>query len=176
MTNIPYLSEAAKLQAQLVRWRRDLHQIPETGIELPQTMAYIQKELENMGIEYKAYPDISCIEATLGTSGKCFLLRSDMDALPVREEADLPFKSTNGNMHGCGHDLHATNLLGAAKLLKAHESELPGKVKLLFQSGEEVFQGARAAVEAGILENPHVDAAFAMHVIAMMPMGVVMNG
>ena len=99
-----------------------------------------------------------------------------MDALPVAEEADLPFKSTNGNMHGCGHDLHAAILLGAAKLLKAREQALPGTVKLLFQSGEEVFRGAKAAIEAGVLENPHVDAAFAMHVIAMMPVGVMMTG
>ena len=77
-------------------------------------------------------------------------------------------------MLGCGHDIHGTILLGAAKLLNAHEQELRGTVKLLFQSGEEVFQGAKAAVEAGVLE--HVDAAFAMHVIAMMPVGVIMTG
>lgn len=176
MNNISYLSEAAALQPRLVQWRRDLHKIPEVGTRLPQTMAYIKARLEEMGIGYKTYDDISCIEATLGTGEKCFLLRSDMDALPVREEADLPFKSTNGNMHGCGHDLHATVLLGAAQLLKAHEDALSGTVKLLFQSGEEVFQGAKAAVQAGVLENPHVDAAFAMHVIAMMPMGVVITG
>ena len=176
MNNTNFLTEAAALQPRLVQWRRDLHQIPEVGTRLPQTMAYIKERLDEMGIGYKAYDEISCIEATLGAGEKCFLLRSDMDALPVREEADLPFQSTNGNMHGCGHDLHATVLLGAAQLLKAHEHALPGTVKLLFQSGEEVFQGAKAAVQAGVLENPHVDAAFAMHVIAMMPMGVVITG
>lgn len=168
--------EAAALQEHLIEWRRTLHQIPETGITLPQTMAFIKERLNEMGISYKSYDDISCIEATIGTGGKCFLLRSDMDALPVAEETDVPFKSTNGCMHGCGHDMHAAILLGAAKLLKAHESELKGTVKLLFQSGEEVFQGAKAAVEAGVLENPHVEAAFAMHVIAMIPVGVLMTG
>ena len=75
-----------------------------------------------------------------------------MDALPVEEETGLEFASKNGCMHGCGHDLHATILLGAAKILKAYEEELPGVVKLLFQPGEETFRGAKAAVEAGVLE------------------------
>ena len=174
-TNL-YLQEAYALQPQLIQWRRKLHQIPETGTDLPQTMAYIREQLDEMGIPYQYHPSISCIEATLGSGSKCFLLRSDVDAIPIPEETNLPFRSTNGCMHGCGHDLHGTILLGAAKLLKQHESELTGTVKLLFQSGEEVFQGASAAVGAGVLENPKVDAAFAMHVIAMLPMGLVMTG
>lgn len=168
--------EAAELQSQLVKWRRTLHQIPEVGTKLPQTVAYIREKLDEMDIPYKVYEDISCVEAVIGSGGKCFLLRSDMDGLPVVEEADVPFKSTNGCMHGCGHDMHAAILLGAAKLLKFHEKDLKGTVKLLFQSGEEVFKGAKAAVEAGVLENPPVEAAFAMHVIAMMPAGVMMTG
>lgn len=171
-----FQQEAAALQEQLVQWRRSLHQIPETGIHLPKTMEFIRQQLEEMGISCHVYEDISCIEATIGQGGKCFLLRSDVDALPVTEETDLPFRSTNGCMHGCGHDLHGTILLGAAKLLKAHERELKGTVKLLFQSGEEVFLGAKSAIAAGVLENPKVDAAFAMHVIAMMPVGVLMTG
>lgn len=170
------LKESAELQSQLVQWRRSLHQIPETGITLPKTIAFIKERLDEMEIPYKIYEDISCIEATIGSGGKCFMLRSDVDGLPVTEEAEVSFKSTNGCMHGCGHDMHGTVLLGAAKLLKAHESELKGTVKLLFQSGEEVFKGAKAAVEAGILEHPHVDAAFAMHVIALLPAGIIMTG
>lgn len=170
------MKEAAGLQSQLVEWRRTLHQIPEIGINLPQTVSFVKERLEEMGVSYKVYEDISCIEAIIGSGGKCFLLRSDMDALPVKEEADVAFRSTNGCMHGCGHDMHAAILLGAVKLLKSHESELKGTVKLLFQSGEEVFKGARAAVEGGVLENPHVEAAFAVHVIAMMPAGVMMTG
>lgn len=169
-------NEAAALQSQIVAWRRALHQMPEVGTNLPQTTAFIEKTLKELGIPCKVHRDISCVEATIGSGGKCFLLRSDMDALPVREEADVPFKSTNGCMHGCGHDMHAAILLGAAKLLKDHEAELKGTVKLLFQSGEEVFQGAKAAVEAGVLDDPKVDAAFAMHVIAMIPAGIVMTG
>lgn len=172
----PLINEAASLQAQIVRWRRELHAMPEVGTALPKTMTFIRQQLEDMGIPYQSYDEISCITATIGSGGKCFLLRSDADGLPVREETELPFRSENGCMHGCGHDMHTAILLGAAKLLKAHEKELKGTVKLLFQSGEEVFQGAKAAVEAGVLEQPHVDAAFAMHVIAMIPVGIVMTG
>lgn len=173
MENV-FRQEAEKLQSQLVAWRRALHQMPEVGTTLPQTMKFIKDELDKLGISYRYYEEISCIEAILGQGEKCFLLRSDVDALPVKEEADVPFRSTNGNMHGCGHDLHGAILLGAAKLLKEHEKELPGRVKLLFQSGEEVFQGAKAAVKAGVLED--VQGAFAMHVIAMMGVGIVMTG
>ena len=171
-----FLAEAKEMQEELIRWRRALHRIPEVGTNLPQTMAYIKERLEEMNIPYQFYSDISCVAATIGAGKKCFLLRSDADGIPVKEETDLPFRSDNGCMHGCGHDLHTAILLGAAKLLKKHESELPGTVKLLFQSGEEVFQGAKAAIEAGVLENPKVDAAFAMHVIAMMPVGIIMTG
>lgn len=170
------LEEASALQEQLVKWRRQLHQIPETGICLPQTMAFIKARLDELGIAYQAYDEISCIAATIGTGDRCFLLRSDMDALPMKEEAEVSFRSTNGCMHGCGHDMHAAILLGAAQLLKAHEKELSGTVKLLFQSGEEVFQGGKAAIAAGVLENPRVEAAFAMHVIAMLPAGMLMTG
>lgn len=175
-TNMTFSEEAAALQEQFIIWRRALHQIPEVGIQLPNTMKYIREQLDDMGITYKYHEDISCIEAIIGAGEKCFLLRSDVDGLPVVEETDIPFKSTNGCMHGCGHDMHGAILLGAAKLLKNHENELKGTVKLLFQSGEEIFQGAKAAIEANVLEQPAVDAAFAMHVIAMMPAGVIMTG
>lgn len=175
-TGKQFLQEAAMLQDQLICWRRTLHQVPETGIVLPKTMAVIRQALEELGVAYEAYEEISCIVATIGSGEKCYLLRSDMDGLQMQEEADVPFKAANGHMHSCGHDMHAAILLGAAKLLKAHEQELKGTVKLLFQSGEEVFQGAEAAVKAGVLENPKVDAALALHVIAMIPMGVIMTG
>ena len=171
-----FLKEGAALQPDLVAWRRDLHQMPETGTSIPKTTAYIRHQLTQLGIACTVHEDISCVEATIGTGSPCFLLRSDMDAIPGTEEADVPFRAEGNAMHGCGHDLHAAILLGAAKLLKAHEAQLPGTVKLLFQSGEEVFQGAKAAIDAGILENPDVDAALAIHVIAMMPLGLVMTG
>lgn len=158
------LKEANALQQELSKWRRALHQMPEIGLHLPKTVEFVAKELEKMGINYTVYEDCSCIVALIGKGEKCFMLRSDMDGLPVTEESGEPFASENGCMHACGHDMHATTLLGAAKLLKEHEGELKGTVKLLFQSAEETFKGAKAALDAGVLENPKVDAAFAMHV------------
>ena len=170
------LVEAQAMKEELVSWRRTLHQIPELGVKLPQTVAFVVSKLEEMGVSYEVYEDCSCVTATIGNGGKCILLRGDMDALPVEEEADVDFKSTNGCMHACGHDMHATALLGAVKLLKAHESELKGTVKFIFQSGEEVFAGAKAAIESGLMENPHVDAAFGTHVFGAMPVNSVFYG
>lgn len=171
-----FLKEAESMKMELVEWRRELHQIPELGINLPQTVKYIAHKLDEIGINYKVYEEISCIEAVIGAGEKCILLRSDIDGLPMEEEAEVEFKSKNGNMHGCGHDMHGTILLGAAKLLKIHEKELKGKVKLLFQSGEEVFEGSKAVIKAGIMENPHVDAAFAIHVLGNAPLGSLQTG
>ena len=103
--------------------------------------------------------------------GPVILLRADMDALPMPEEAEVDFCSqTPGKMHGCGHDMHAAMLLGAAKLLKAHEAEIPGTVKLEFQPAEEIFQGSLDMLANGLLENPKVDAAMMIHVVAGMPL------
>ena len=158
------LQEAEAMQEQLVTWRRGLHRIPETGTHLPQTVTFIKNQLDAIGVAYKIHEECSCITAELGKGEPCIMLRSDMDGLPIKEESGETFASENGCMHACGHDLHATVLLGAAKLLKDHEAEIEGTVKLLLQSGEETFNGAKAAIEAGVMENPKVDAAFAMHV------------
>lgn len=164
-----YLTEAQAMKEEIIRWRRALHQIPELGITLPKTIAYISARLTELGIEHEVKEDISCIFATIGKGDRCFLLRGDVDGLPGEEQSGLDFASTNGCMHSCGHDMHGAALLGAAKILKAHEEELKGTVKLLFQSGEEIFAGAKAAIEAGVLEN--VDAAFGLHIFAPEPMG-----
>lgn len=158
------LKEAKEMQGELSRVRRYLHQNPELGTTLPKTVAFIAEELEKLGITYRVCEESSNIIAQIGTGGKCFLLRGDMDALPIQEESGEAFSSNNGCMHACGHDMHATILLGAAHLLKERQSELKGTVKLLFQSGEETFSGAREAIKAGVLEDPKVDVAFAMHV------------
>lgn len=173
---IDFVKEAKEIESTLIKWRRVLHQIPEVGLNLIQTVSYVKERLDEIGVSYKVYEDISCITATIGRGEPCFLLRSDMDGLRVLEEADVDFKSQNGCMHGCGHDVHATILLGAAKLLKAHEKELKGTVKLLFQSGEETFEGAKSAIKAGVLENPKVSAGFAAHIIGSIPLGVIMTG
>ena len=160
--------EALAMKDEIIANRRHLHQNPELGLELPKTAAYVEEKLREMGYEPKRVGDCGIV-ATIGKEGgKCFLLRADMDALPVEEQTDLEFRSTNGWMHACGHDCHTANLLGAAKLLKAHESELEGMVKLMFQPAEETMDGGKMMVEGGVCEG--VDAALAMHVFSGMPL------
>lgn len=163
--------DAETIQSWLVQMRRELHRHPETGFDLPWTRAEVKRELEAMG-----YEPVDCgkagIVAVVGGKrpGKTMLLRADMDALPLREETESDYQSeTPGKMHGCGHDLHTTMLLGAAKLLKEREEKICGCVKLMFQPAEEIFQGAADMIEAGVLENPAVDAAVMMHVVAGQP-------
>ncbi|MCI9217340.1 MAG: amidohydrolase [Dorea sp.] len=163
--------EAEQLQEELTAWRRELHQIPEVGLTLPKTVAFVTKKLEEMNIEYTVYEDSSNIVACIGKGDTCYMIRGDMDALPIEEQSQEPFSSTNGCMHACGHDMHTTMMLGAAKLIKAHESELRGVAKLIFQSAEEIFAGAKALIRSGAMENPHVDAAMALHVFSQVPLG-----
>jgi amidohydrolase len=134
-------------------------------MDLPETAAFVKTKLEEMGYraEYVAGTGVTAL-AGGKKKGKCFLLRADMDALPVDEKTELEFKSVNGKMHACGHDFHTTMLLGAAKLLKTMEDDIEGTVKLMFQPAEETLQGAKAMIESGILDNPHVDAAAMFHV------------
>ena len=181
------------MAADLAAWRHDLHRSPELANDLPQTSAYVQARLTEMGIPFRTLVDGSCVVALVGKGaraahegaaeddacGTVVMLRADMDSLPVAEESGEPFASDNGCMHACGHDLHATALLGAARLLKEHEDELvalDGTVKLLFQPGEETFTGARAALAEGLLESPAPEAAFAMHVNSQSPLGLVLYG
>lgn len=155
---------ARAIEKIIIRDRRELHSCAETGFDLKNTYTYVWKQLEEMGIEPRKCGRCG-IAATIGQGGKTFLLRADMDALPVQEESGLPFACKTGCMHACGHDMHTAMLLGAARLLKAYESELGGTVKLMFQPAEEPLQGARDMIEAGILENPKVDAAMMLHVM-----------
>ncbi len=168
------LSEAQNLNDMLVTNRRYLHMHPETGFDLTETKAYVRSELEKMG-----YAPVDCGKSGLlvlaggQKPGKVFLLRADMDALPIKEEADVDFPSKNeGKMHACGHDMHTAMLLGAAKLLKMHESEINGTIKLCFQPAEEIFEGSKDMIDAGLLKNPDVDAALMIHVMAGMPFSV----
>ena len=170
MTSDTLLQEAEQIRDHVLRERRTLHQIPGTGFDIGDTLAFMKKELTDMGLQ-PADCGRAGVTALVGGKrpGKVFLLRADMDALPIREEADLEFASQNGRMHACGHDLHTAMLLGAARLLKAHEDEIPGTVKLMFQPAEEIFEGSHDMIEAGLLENPKVDAALMIHVMAGMP-------
>jgi amidohydrolase len=166
--------EAARaLESELVANRRHLHANPELGDQLPGTVAFVTGKLDQLGIEWQ--PCGPCgIVACLGRPGRTLLLRGDMDALPIAEATDLPFRATNGWGHCCGHDLHTSMLLGAAAVLKQHEAELQGTVKLMFQPAEETGTGAKGMLDAGVLENPKVDAALAMHVASYLPPSLVL--
>lgn len=166
-----FLEEALKLQDETVQRRRFLHQHPGTEFEIEDTLAYVKKELENMGYQPKLCGKAGLVAlAGQKKNGKVFLLRADMDALPIKEEADVDFASKNGKMHACGHDMHTAMLLSAAKLLKKYEDQIQGTVKLMFQPAEEVFEGSHDMIEAGLLKNPDVDAAMMIHVMAAMPL------
>jgi len=160
------LAQVHALSDEIVKWRRDLHRIPEIGMVLPKTFEYVKKKLDEFNIEYTTYENHSGISAVLGKKeGKTIAIRADMDALAIKEETNLDFKSENDNMHACGHDGHTAILLGIAKLLKKNEDKLNGKVKLIFQPSEEIGPGgALAMIEDGVLENPKVDAMLALHV------------
>lgn len=152
---------------EVITWRRDLHQIPEVGVELPQTSEYVCQQLKKMEIPYQKGVGLDSaivaeIEGTKAGKGKTIALRADMDALPVKEETNLPFASQNGNMHACGHDAHTAILLGAAKALNEMKDEFSGKVVLLFQPGEEISAGAQPMIEAGCLEG--VEGIIGLHV------------
>lgn len=168
MLNEIILREANELKDEIVFCRRRIHQIAELSMELPETVAFVMEKLREYG-----YDPVQCgkagVTATVGSGGKCILLRADMDALPMREDSGLPFAATNGNCHSCGHDCHPAMLLGAAKILKLHEHELKGTVKFMFQPGEETGQGAADMIKNGLMENPHVDAALGIHTAITMP-------
>ena len=167
------LLEAAKaLEPQLQEWRRTLHRHPEVGFDLPQTKALVKKALTEMGYTPQDCGKCGVVALAGGKRpGKVILLRGDMDALPLQEESGEEFSSElPGKMHGCGHDMHTAMVLGAAKLLKEHEDEIEGTVKLEFQPAEEIFQGSLDMISSGLLENPKVDAAVMFHVLAGMPL------
>ena len=166
------MAEAAVLEPQLQNWRRTLHRHPEVGFDLPQTRALVKQALTEMGYTPQDCGTAGILVLAGGKKpGKTILLRGDMDALPIQEESGVDFASeVPGRMHGCGHDMHTAMMLGAAKLLKAHEEELEGTVKLEFQPAEEIFQGSPDMIANGLLEDPKVDAAVMFHVVAGMPL------
>ena len=164
------LQEAEKVCGHTTSLRRTLHENAETGFDLNNTLDLVKNELTSLGIQPTDCGKAGVIACIGGKKpGKVFLLRADMDALPLAEEADVPFAAKNGNMHACGHDLHTAMLLTAARLLKAHEEEIAGTVKLMFQPAEEIFQGSQDMIRAGLLRSPDVDAALMIHVMAGMP-------
>ena len=171
------LTEARTLQPQLLADRRQLHAHPEVGPDLPQTREYVARRLREMGYDPRPLAGGLTTDITGRDTGRCVLLRADMDALRITERTDLPFRAENGAMHACGHDLHAAMLLGAARLLRQHQAELSGTVRLVFQPDEEGFTGAKAMLAAGVLTaEPRPQSALALHVHSGTPTGLVLCG
>lgn len=170
MTATEILEKAKSLQKELVSHRRFLHTHPGVGFDIDDTYQYVYDQLVHIGYSPNAYGKrgliVSCGHKE---KGKTILLRADMDALPFEEQADVEFKSTNGNMHACGHDTHTAMLLGAARILKEQEENLNGQVILLFQPAEEIFEGAKDMIEAGVLRDTTPDAALMLHITTGMP-------
>ena len=161
---------AQSINGKLVEWRRHLHANPEQGFNLPQTEAFIVQKLKEIGVEkiqqgVAGHGVVALIEGK--KPGKVLAIRADMDALRIVEDTGLPFASTNEFMHACGHDVHMAGLLGTAELLMHYRDELKGTVKLIFQPFEEGAEngigGAQAMINAGVLENPKVDAIIGLH-------------
>ncbi|MCI9184696.1 MAG: amidohydrolase [Lachnospiraceae bacterium] len=171
------MKSAKSLKSELIEIRRALHQHPEVGRSLPWTKNFIIKKLKEYGYEPREMGG-SGVVATVqgGEKGKAILLRADMDGLAIKEKAPVPFAAQGGTMHACGHDMHTAMLLGAAKLLRQYQSHIDGTIKLAFQPDEEGFTGAKEMIEAGILENPHIDAGMALHVHSGAPSGTVICG
>ena len=159
--------EAELIKQELIENRRYLHMHPETGFDTVETASFVKKKLTEMG-----YEPVDCgkgVVAIIGNGAPTCMIRADMDALPMAEEADVEYRSDNGKMHACGHDMHTTMLLGAARILKKYESSLNGTIKLMFQPAEEIFCGSKNMIEAGVLEAPKVDLALMLHVMTSVP-------
>ncbi len=152
--------------SEIIKIRRFLHENPELSGEEYKTAKYIRSKLDEYGIEYKASADTGTVAIIRGTKpGKTVLLRADIDALPVTELSDVDFKSKNdGIMHACGHDIHTACVLYAGKILNDMKETISGNIKLMFQPREETDGGALPMIEEGLLDNPKVDGAFALHV------------
>lgn len=169
-----FYAQAKKYKEEIIAHRRFFHKNAEVGLDMPIARAYIWEKLKELGITPK-----ECghgVTATIGSGTPVILLRADMDALPMPEESGEPFACPTGQQaHACGHDMHAAMLLGAAKLLKENERARKGTVKLMFQPAEETLQGCRDMVDAGVLNDPPVDAALAFHVAGgKLPLGMFM--
>ena len=170
-----YLQEAKALAPWLEEIFKHLHQNPELSKQEYETQKFIMAELEKLGIEAHPLADTGVVGLIRGGKpGKTVGFRADMDALPIEETADLPYKSRNpGVMHACGHDSHMTILMGLAKMMVAHKEELKGNIKLFFQPAEEKDGGAKRMIEAGAMEDPKVDAVFFSHCTSTQPVGKI---
>ena len=170
------LTSARSLAGQLVETRRDFHRHPELGFEEERTAGLVADRLTALGLAVRRHVGRTGVVGVLtgDRSGPVVALRADMDALPVTEQGDVPYKSVYpGKMHACGHDAHTAMLLGAATLLAARRADLAGQVVFLFQPAEEGPGGAQPMIEDGALDHPRVEAVAGLHVSTDLPVGTV---
>jgi amidohydrolase len=164
------------LQPQLVEWRRHLHQRPELGFKEQLTAEFIAQKLQEWGIDHQIGIAKTGIVATISSKrpGPVLAIRADMDALPIQEENEVPYRSQHdGMMHACGHDGHTAIALGTAYYLANHRDDFAGTVKIIFQPAEEGPGGAKPMIEEGVLSNPDVDAIIGLHLWNNLPVGTV---
>ena len=169
-------SQIHSLQPQLVEWRRRLHQRPELGFQEHLSAEFITSKLQEWGIEHQTGIAKTGIVAQISGSqpGPVLAIRADMDALPIQEENEVPYRSQHdGVMHACGHDGHTAIALGTAYYLAQHQDAFSGTVKIIFQPAEEGPGGAQPMIEAGVLQNPDVDAIIGLHLWNNLALGTV---
>jgi amidohydrolase len=169
---------ASSYQKEIIGVRRYLHQHPELSFNEFETCSYVEEQLKSIGITNKkriAKTGIVAIIEGKNSSKKTIALRGDMDALPIQETNDVPYKSQNaGVMHACGHDVHTSSLLGVAKILNELKNEFEGTVKFIFQPGEEKLPGgASLMIKEGVLENPKPIGILGQHVMPLIETGKV---
>jgi hippurate hydrolase len=170
------LAAAAALDEHTIELRREIHRDPELGLQLPNTQQRILDAITGLGLDVTLGESTTSVVADLDTGrpGPTVLLRGDMDALPLQEDYETSFQSENdGMMHACGHDAHVAMLASAARLLSDNRSELTGKVRFMFQPGEEGFHGAKFMIDEGVLDG--VDRAYAIHVFTNLTDGMVVT-
>lgn len=173
---LDFKAQADALTDELVARRRDLHQHPELAFEEVRTAGVVAQELKDLGLKVETSVATTGVVGVLEgeNDGPTVLYRADMDALPIHEENDLPYKSqTPGKMHACGHDGHITIALGTAKLLAQHRDKIAGRVKFVFQPGEEGAGGALAMIKAGVLDDPEPDVTLGLHIWNELPFGTL---
>ena len=169
-------NEISAVEEEVISLRRDFHQHPELGLKETRTSRIVADYLEKSGLAVTTGVGQTGVVGLLqgAKPGKTLLMRADMDALPLQEKNQAPYRSENdGVMHACGHDGHTAILLGTAKILNAHREEISGNIKFVFQPGEENYDGARLMIEDGVLENPGVDAAIGLHLSNKLPVGKI---
>jgi amidohydrolase len=168
--------EISAIEEEVITLRRDFHQHPELGLKETRTAGIIADYLERIGLTVTTGVGQTGVIGLLQGAhpGKSLMMRADMDALPIQEENQVPYRSeNNGLMHACGHDGHMAILLGTAKILSRFRGEISGNIKFVFQPGEEGYDGARLMIEEGVLENPRVEAAIGLHLSPFIQVGKI---